>query len=426
MLKFFLTFVVTFLYSIFPGFGQKTISVIQIEGAISPVSADFIIISIEKAEKNGSECLIIELDTPGGLMKSMKMIIKDFFVSEIPIVVYVYPGGATSGSAGVFITLAAHVSAMAPGTNIGAAHPVTMGMTDTSSVMSEKILNDAVSYIRSIAQQRDKNEDWAEKAVRESDSITENQAKELNVIDFIAPNLDSLLVLLDGYKVTMESGERIINTKNAVLRRWSYNWRYRLLDTISDPNIAYIFLLLGIYGIIFEIMNPGALVPGVVGGISIIIAFFALQTLPINYAGLLLIIVAVVLFLLEIKIASYGLLTISGIVSLTLGSIMLIESPLPYLKISWSVIISSVIFTTLFFILIIGLGIKAQFKKSTTGKEGVIGMTGVARTDINPEGTVFVAGEIWKAYSDEKIEKDQKIKVTDMKEFTLNVKKTES
>ncbi|RKY87072.1 nodulation protein NfeD [candidate division KSB1 bacterium] len=424
MIKTLFIFIPLFIFISFSDQSERLVYVIEIEGTINPVSTDFIINSIETAEKKNAECLIIEMDTPGGLMKSMKSIVKEIFSSGVPVVVYISPSGSTSGSAGVFITLSAHIAAMAPGTNIGAAHPVTMGLMDTTSTMNEKIVNDAVSYIRSIAKQRNKNEIWAEKAVRESNSITEREAKKLNVIDYIAPSLDSLLVLIDGRKISLNTGTKILNTKNVKIIKKRYNWRYKLLDTISDPNIAYILLLIGIYGLVFELMNPGSILPGVVGGISIILAFFALQTLPINYAGLLLIIISIILFIVEIKVTSYGLLTIAGIISLTLGSIMLIESPLPYLKISWSVIVPAVIFTTLFFLFAVGLGLKAQMKKASTGKEGIVGMIGTARTDLDPEGQIFVAGELWKAYSDEKIKKGEKVKVIEMKELLLKVKKS--
>jgi len=423
MIKTSLTLLTIFIAIVSPNPAEKIVSVIRVEGTINPVSTDFIINAIEDAEKKNVECIIIELDTPGGLMKSMKIIIKEIFSSKVPVVVYVSPSGSTSGSAGVFITLAAHIAAMAPGTNIGAAHPVTMGLADTSSTMSEKILNDAISYIRSIAMQRKRNENWAEKAVRHSDSITEIEAKDLNVIDFITPSVNDLLKLIDGKEIELESGSVVLDFRDAEIIRKSYNWRYRLLDIISDPNIAYILLLVGIYGLIFELMNPGAILPGVVGAISIILAFFALQTLPINYAGLLLIIIAVILFILEVKIISYGLLTISGIFSLIIGSVMLIDSPLPYLKISLSVIIPSVIFSTLFFVFVIGLGIKAQFKRASTGMEGIIGMKGTAKTDLNPDGQILVAGELWKAICDEKIKKNDTVEVIEIKDFILKVKK---
>ncbi|HDK36022.1 MAG TPA: nodulation protein NfeD, partial [Bacteroidetes bacterium] len=334
------------------------VNVIQVKGVINPVSAKFIVESIDKAEEAKAECLVIELDTPGGLMTSMRQIIERFLSSKVPIVVYVYPQGARAASAGVFITYAANIAAMAPSTNIGAAHPVTIGgggpgsAPDTSgrSTMMEKITNDAVAYIKTLADKRHRNVKWAEEAVRKSVSITEKEALKINVINYIAPSLDSLLAMIDGEKVNLNGKTVILNTKNASIVYEKMNWRYRILDKLSDPNIAYIFLLLGMYGLIFELSNPGAILPGVVGVIFLILAFFAMQTLPINYAGLALMLFGVVLFILEIKITSYGLLTIGGIVSMTLGSLMLFQSPYPFLKVSLGVIIPGVLVTALFFV----------------------------------------------------------------------------
>jgi len=400
------------------------VHVITIEGVINPVSAKFIIESLERAEEAGAECLIIELDTPGGLMESMRSIVKEIFASRVPVVVYVYPSGSRAASAGVFITLAAHVAAMAPGTNIGAAHPVIPGAAmDTSSTMMQKITNDAAAYIRSIAEKRGRNAEWAESAVRQSTSLTEKEALNQKVIDFIAPSLDSLLTLIDGRTVALESGEKTLRTQQATIVAHKMSWRYRILDKISDPNIAYILLLLGIYGIIFELSNPGSILPGVVGVIFLILAFFAMQTLPINWAGLLLILFALVLFILEIKITSYGLLTLGGIVSMVLGSLMLFESPYPFLKVSLSVIVPAVIVTALFFLFAIGLGLKAQRRKPTTGREGIVGERGVAITPLNPYGKIKVHGEIWEAFSENKVKEGDRVEVVSVEGLQLKVKK---
>jgi len=404
---------------------QNSVYVITLNGVINPVASDFIRESIEKAEEGDAVCLVIQLDTPGGLMKSMRVIIKDIFAARIPVVVYVAPSGARAGSAGVFITMAAHIAAMAPGTNIGAAHPVAMGaQADTSDTMMEKITNDAVAFIKSIAERRGRNVEWAEKAVRESASITSSKALELNVIDYIAPSLDSLLLLIDGKEVETVAGKVVLKTANANIKVLKMSFRYRILDVISDPNIAYILLLIGIYGIFFELYNPGSIFPGVVGVISIILAFYALHTLPINYAGLLLIIFGIILFLLEVKIPSYGLLTVGGIVSLVLGSLMLFESPLPFLRVSWEVIAAATVTTALFFIFAIGLALRAQQRKPTTGREGLVGEVGEAVDAFkNGQGQVLVHGEIWQATSSDKIKKGDGIRIVGVDGLKIKVQK---
>ncbi|MFC2088826.1 nodulation protein NfeD [Calditrichota bacterium] len=396
---------------------------ITIDGVINPVATEFIIQSIEQAEDDGAELLVIEMDTPGGLMESMHLIVKSIMASEVPVAVYVSPSGSRAGSAGVFITFAAHIAAMAPSTNIGSAHPVNLGGgQDTSQVMTEKIVNDAVAGIRSVAEKRGRNADWAEKSIRESANITEQEALKINVIDYIVPLIDSLLVEVDGKEIELVNGKKILETKNARIVEYHMGWRQRALNVLSNPNIAYILMLIGIYGIFFELYSPGAVLPGVLGGISLILGLYALQTLPVNYAGLLLIILAIVLFLLEIKVPSYGILSIGGVVSLVLGSIMLIDSPLPFLQISWQVIVGAAVTTTAFFLLAIGLALRAQRKKPTTGKEGLLGEKGKAIENINLEGPVELHGEIWNAFADQKIKKGQKIEVIEVDSQHLRVK----
>lgn len=408
---------------------QSVVHVIEVESVITPVSAEFIISSIEKAEDEGAHCLIIELDTPGGLMESTRQITKRFLASKIPIIVYVSPQGSRAASAGVFITYAAHIAAMAPSTNIGAAHPVNIqGGADTSSVMNDKITNDAVAQVKALAEKRGRNVEWAEKAVRESVSITEQDALEKNVINFISASLEELLEQIDGMKIEISSGMVTLKTQNARIVRREMNLRYKILEKISNPNVAYILMMLGIYGIFFELSNPGAIFPGVVGAIFLILAFFALQVLPINYAGLLLILLALVLFILEVKITSYGLLTIGGIIAMVLGSLMLIEQPpdnfAPVLSISLSLIITVVAVTAAFFIFAFGMAFKTYRKKVTTGNEGIIGESGIAQSRISPEGNVKVHGEIWKAISDELIKKGEKVRIVSVDGLVLKVEKT--
>ncbi|MBN2423702.1 MAG: nodulation protein NfeD [Calditrichaceae bacterium] len=392
---------------------------IVLDGSINPVATDYIIEAIENAEDAEAEILIIELDTPGGLMESMRLIMKAIQASEVPVLVYVAPTGARAGSAGVFITYSAHITAMAPATNIGSAHPVfgggIPGSTPDSTTMDdmmEKVINDAVARIRAIAEIRGRNADWAEKAIRESANITETEALKLNVIDYIAPTLDSLLTTINGKEIKLDNGTvKILNTKDVSVTLFEMNWRQKLLDIISDPNISYILLMLALFGFIFELYNPGGIIPGVIAGISLILWLFSVQTLPVNYAGILLILLAIILFLLEIKIPSFGMLTIGGVISLIMGSIMLFEGAEVYLRVSWQTILVVVITSVAFFVFAVGLTIKAHKRKPTTGKEGMVGETGLVYKPLNPEGTVKIHGEFWKAVSEQPLKKGQKVKV---------------
>jgi membrane-bound serine protease (ClpP class) len=337
-------FKLSFLLTIFPVILlSQQVLLLKLDGAINPAAADFIQLGIEKASALNDECLILQLNTPGGLLTSTRLIVGSILESKIPIVVYVAPGGAHAGSAGVFITMAAHIAAMAPGTNIGAAHPVDIqGKMD--SVMGEKVTNDAAAFVRTIAEKRKRNLNWAEEAVRKSQAITETEALKLNVIDLIAKNTGDLLDQIDGKQVETTKGTAILRTKGARIEQMEMSWTEKILDLLSDPNIVYILFMLGTYGLMFELYNPGSIFPGIVGVISLILAFYSMHTLPINYAGLALIIFGIVLFLLEIKIVSHGLLAVGGALSLFLGSIMLIRtsSVLEFVEISWFVIVASV------------------------------------------------------------------------------------
>jgi membrane-bound serine protease (ClpP class) len=407
-------------------FSQKTkVLVINADCAIHPACADYIHSGLEKALEENAECLIIKLNTPGGLLKSTRVIVTDILESKIPVVVYVSPSGSQAASAGVFITLAGHIAAMSPGTNIGAAHPVSLqGTQDT--VMMEKATNDAAAFIRTISEKRNRNIEWAEDAVRKSLSITETEALELNVIDIIAKDIDDLLVQIDGMEVETVSGKRILKTKDTSIIEVEMTLAQKLLSILSDPNFAYILLMLGIYGLFFELYNPGAIFPGVIGGICIILAFYSMHTLPVNYAGLALIIFAVILFLLEIKVVSHGVLTIGGIISLLLGSMMLIDedSVLEAMEISMELIIIVVVLTAAFFLFAITFGIKAQRKKPVTGSEGIVGETGTAISNLKPIGKVKVHGEIWNAEcKGEVINKGDEIEVVSVNHLMLIVEK---
>ncbi len=398
--------------------------VITVQGVINPVSSEYIEKSIEEANEQGMEALVIELDTPGGLDTSMRSIIKVINVSEVPVVVYVAPSGARAASAGVFITMAAHIAAMAPGTNIGAAHPVGIG-GKMDKTMVEKVTNDAVAYIKSIAERRGRNVKWAEDAVRKSVSVTAREALKLGVIDLVTKDLEGLLDGIDGMKVKTPAGEKVLHTRGASVVRKEMGLRLKILALISNPNIAYILMLLGFYGLFFEFTNPGSIFPGVVGGICLILAFYAFQTLPVNYAGLLLIILAVILFILEVKITSGGILTIGGIISMIIGSIMLFESPGPFLELSIYLIVPAVLITAFFFSVTVGLAVKAWKRKPVTGVEGLTGLEGVAHTDVFKDGMVLVHGEYWRAYSDEPIKKGERVIVESVSGLRIKVRKEE-
>ena len=406
-------------------FPQTKVIVINADMAIHPPGADYIESGIKKAIEKNAECLIIKLNTPGGLLKSTRVIVTQFLQSEIPIIVYVSPSGSQAASAGVFITMAAHIAAMAPGTNIGAAHPVTLqGTQDT--IMMEKATNDAAAFIRTISEKRHRNIEWAEDAVRKSLSITETEALELNVIDIIATDINDLLEQVDGREVETSKGLKTLDTKNAEVIMLEMTFAQKILSILSDPNIAYILMMIGIYGLFFELYNPGALFPGIIGGICLILAFYSMNTLPVNYAGLALIILSIILFILEIKIVSHGALTIGGAVSLFLGSMMLIdtESILEAMEISMELIIFIVLLTSAFFIFAISLGIKAQRKKATTGTEGMIGEIGTTVTKLSPSGKMSVHGEFWNAECIEgEIDEGVDVEVVGVQNLKLKVKK---
>jgi membrane-bound serine protease (ClpP class) len=397
-----------------------------IDGAVGPATRDYVRRVIARASELDATCAVMQMDTPGGLSASMRDIIQDILASDVPVVVYVSPSGARAASAGALISLASHIAAMAPGTNIGAAHPVSIGGGgEKDETMDEKITNDAAAYARSLAAQRGRNVDWAERVVRESVSSTAQEAVEEGVVDVIADDLNDLLAKIDGREVDVSGRTVVLATAGAVVDEVTLSWRERFLARISDPNIAYLLMLLGVFGIIFELQNPGAIFPGVIGVISILLATFALQILPVNYVGLALIALAIVLFLLETQIASAGLLTVGGVVSMLIGSIMLIDSPLPFMKVSLKVIIPSVIFTAAFFLFAVGIGLRAQKRKVSTGSKGMVGEVGVAKADIHEKGSVFVHGEYWNAYSDEKITEGSNVEIVSVKGMKVKVRATD-
>jgi membrane-bound serine protease (ClpP class) len=392
--------------------------IIQIADAISPGTAEFIKSGIKTAEEKGAACLIIELDTPGGLAESMRIIVQAILASSVPVVVYVSPSGARAASAGVMITMAADVAAMAPGTNIGAAHPVGAGGKDIDGTMSEKIINDMVAQAKSVAEKRGRNAKWVEEAIRESVSVTETEALKENIIEIIAKNTDDLIRQLNGRELKDRGVLKLDDVKKVVLEE---TLRTKILKTISNPNIAYILMMIGLAGLYFEFSHPGAIFPGVIGGISLILAFFAMQTLPVNYAGILLIVLAIIFFIMEMKIASYGLLSVAGVVSLLLGSLMLFEGTSPDMKLSLQVLLPTIILISGFFIGVAGLVFRSQVSKPSTGSMGMVGEIGMVKKALTPEGKVFVHGELWNARAKAPLEVGVKVRIVKVVNLILEV-----
>ena len=407
-------------------FGADDIVVIKIEGAINPIMAEFVTNEIRSANASLEELIVIRMDTPGGLDTAMRKIIKAIQDSKIPVVSFVSPGGSRAASAGTFIAIASHIAAMEPGTNIGAAHPVNLmggGAGEQARVMEEKVVNDASAYIRSLAEQRGRNAYWAELSVRKSVSVSAEEAKRLNIIDFVAVNLDSLVLALDKREVKLGEKMVTLNTaeKNIVFKEM--NRRQRILDIISSPNVAYILMMLGLVGLYLELSNPGLILPGVIGSVSLVLALYAMQTLPISYAGLLLIVLGVVLFIVEINVMSYGLLSISGAISMFLGSIMLIDSDDPAMQISKMILYPTLGMTFLFSLGSIYLAKKAYQLRTSTGVEGLLGEVGVVKGSLNPKGRVLVHGEMWNAESDNAISDGEKVVVEAVEGLKIKVRK---
>lgn len=420
--------VIALLLMVWPAnaFGSAGIIVVKIEGAINPVVAEFVVNEIRSANTSSEELIIIRMDTPGGLDTSMRKIIKAIQSSKIPVASFVSPGGSRAASAGTFITIASHIAAMEPGTNIGAAHPVNLmggGTGGQAKVMEDKVVNDASAYIRSLAEQRGRNAYWAELSVRKSVSVSAEEAKRLNVIDLVAANLDSLVLALDKREVKLGGSIITLNTAQKNITFKEMNRRQRILDIIASPNVAYVLMMLGLVGLYLELSNPGLILPGVVGSVSLILALYAMQTLPINYAGLLLIILGVVLLIAEVNVMSYGLLSISGAISIFLGSIMLMDSDDPAMQISKMILYPTLGMTFLFSIGSIYLAKKAHQLRTTTGMEGLLGEVGVVKETLNPEGTVLIHGETWNAKSDITISDGEKVIVEAVEGLKIKVRK---
>ncbi|HEX6790121.1 MAG TPA: nodulation protein NfeD [Candidatus Krumholzibacteria bacterium] len=399
----------------------------HVNGAIGPATAIYVNRLLRDAAARDARCLVLTIDTPGGLADAMRDIIQSIFASPVPVVTFVSPQGARAASAGAVIMLSAHVAAMAPGTNIGAAHPVSIGPggeSNADDTMNEKVTNDAAAYARSIATRRGRSVEWAERIVRESISSTADEALKEKVIDLVAPGLDDLLARIDGRAVDVEGERRTLHVADAAVVDAPPTLREQFLSRISDPNIAYLLMLAGVFGLFFELQNPGAILPGVVGGLCLLTGAFALQMLPVNWAGAGLILLAMVLFVLEVKVTSHGLLTVGGVIAMLFGSLMLIDSPFPFMRVSLAVIVPSVLATAGFFLFAVGMGVRAQRRRVTTGNEGLRGMEGVARGAVNAAGgSVLLRGEFWNATSDEPIADGDRVEVMGVDGLRLHVRR---
>ncbi|MBL7126894.1 MAG: nodulation protein NfeD [Dehalococcoidales bacterium] len=406
--------------------GDSRVDVLTVKGTINPVLTDYISRSIEQAEETRASAVIIQLDTPGGLDTAMRDIIQSIVNARVPVVVYVSPAGARAASAGAYITLSAHVAVMAPNTAIGAATPVALGgdgEAQMSEEMKHKIINDAIAYIKDLASRQGRNAEWAEKAVRDGISATSQEALQLNVVDMVASDLDTLLTQLDGRQVTLIDGrEVILDTQGAAINHVKMRLIEDFLYAIADPNIAYLLLSLAMLGIMVEIFNPGLIFPGVVGAISLLLAFFSLGVLPVNWAGVLLIALAFGLFIGEVLTTTFGLFTAGGIVSLVIGSLILFKGASPLFQVDLWLIAAVTIVIAAVFAFVINRAIRAHRKQAATGREELIGKRAIVKVALDPEGTVFYKGEHWSAISEkDKIEPGEEVIITAVDGLILHV-----
>lgn len=413
----------------------------EIKGAISPAVNDYLARGFEKAGEGNADLIILQMDTPGGLDTSMRDIIKNILSSPIPVITFVAPEGARAASAGTYILYASHVAAMSPATNLGAATPISIGgmpgskdepadkkdkednqlPTSDAATLKRKVINDAAAYIRSLAERHGRNADWAEEAVRSAVSLSAQEALDLGVIDFIAGDALDLLGQIDGHQVMMDSGIHAIRSQNAVITTIPITWRYQLLMVISDPNVAYLLLLLGFYGLIYEFVNPGVFLPGVAGGICLLLVLYAFQILPINYSGFALMILGLLFMVSEAFLPSFGSLGIGGIVAFSVGSLILMDDD--SLRVSLSLIITTTVVSALLLIVLVGRVIMIRKNKVRTGEEALIGMIGEASEDFKDEGRMWLLGESWLAKSPEEIRAGDKLRVTSREGLELSVER---
>jgi membrane-bound serine protease (ClpP class) len=438
---------------------DRRAAVLQISGPIGPATSDFIVDGLEQAAESGAVLVVIEMDTPGGLDTSMRDIIKAILASPVPVATYVSPPGSRAASAGTYILYASHIAAMAPATNLGAATPIPVGGTsplpdrpgkpepdkpaaedeagsgedaeeargaDPADAASAKAVNDAIAYIRSLAERRGRNADWAEKAVREAASLSAEKAAELGVVDLVASDIGDLLSQIHGREVEVAGGSVTLNTQNLVLDRIEPDWRTRLLATVTNPTVAYLLLLIGIYGLLFEGYNPGAILPGVAGAICLLIAAYAFQILPVNYAGLALIALGIILMISEVFVPSFGVLGIGGIIAFVAGSVILMDTDIPGFGVPRTLIGSIGLLGGGVVMAIVWLAVRARRRPVVSGMEEMVGALAVAAADFDEHGQVLVHGEIWQAHSDEPVRKDQPLRVTAASGLTLSVEPAES
>jgi len=405
------------LFLLVPLLASAEVVKIKVAAPIHPITSEYVVRSLEQADRDGADLVILTLDTPGGLDTSMREIIEKIVNAKTPVAAFVGPGGSRAASAGFLIALACDVFVMAPGTSTGSAHPVGISLTGQAmdKTMEEKVTHDAAAYVRTIAEKRGRNVGLAEDAVRKSLSYTEKEALDGGLIDFVAPSEAEIVARLDGRTIKRfdGSGHTFALAGKPIVDR-PMTFRQRVLLTIANPNLAYILLMIGLLGLYFEFSHPGGILPGVLGGISLLLAIFAFQILPINYVGLGLILLAVILFILEIKVQSFGMLAVGGIAAMTIGSLMLIKAPIAELRTSLRFVLPVVIGMSAIVLFLLTLVFKAHRRRSFSGREGMIGETGTARTDLAPTGKVFVHGELWEAEAGEPVRAGEKVKVVEV------------
>ncbi|WP_316369452.1 NfeD family protein [Candidatus Thiodiazotropha sp. CDECU1] len=413
---------------------------LQVSGAIGPATADYLDRALDKAEQEAVELVVLQMDTPGGLDTSMRAMIKRIIASQVAVVTYVAPGGARAASAGTYILYASHVAAMAPGTNLGAATPVSLGgvpkatpdktkaedereddRVPATDAKTSKVVNDAAAYIRSLATLRKRNGDWAEKAVRDGASLSAEEALKQGVIDLIAADINSLLSALNGTEVELPLGGKTLNTEHLVLQKHLPDWQSQLLSIISNPNLAYILMLVGIYGLIYEFANPGSIVPGTVGAISLLLALYAFHLLPINYAGVALILLGLSLMVGEAFVPSFGTLGIGGVVAFTIGSLILIDTDQAGFGISLPLILVVAVSSAFLMVFVIGMALKSRNRPVVSGREEMLTSEGVVVEDFTGDGDIRVHGEIWRARSEQPVKKDQLVEITGREGLVLKI-----